>query len=297
MKNFILNSETVLNGDTIEGVQLAPVGDFDGVLRCGEKRKKIVQRLDAAVFARILNAWQAAGSPELLVDADHASCDDSGSTRAYAWACNLRADPELGLLADFKLTDIGRTAVESREYRFVSPVFECDKNGVPLKMTSVALTNRPNLPVSCVLNSKSAGNSNVEDIKEKTMDKILALLGLEPDAREDAVIKAVEALQRRVAEAEAAQLQNEAEAVADEHKDKIENRDAFVKLYTAHGKDVAMAFIATVRAPAKPQQTILNAKTTATPQVRNSVGDVRKEMASLPPAERAAFYAAHKADF
>ena len=298
MQALIFNSLKPATGDIVAGVQIAPFGEYDGVLRgAGGKTRNVVQTLDVAAFNRILDAWRKSGSPELLVDADHDSCS-GGSTRAYAWASNLAIDDTDGLVADFRLTNIGRESLDSREYRFVSPVFECDKDGNALALTSIALTNCPNLPVSCVLNrTESADDTPVEDKQGKIMNELKSMLGLEQDAADEAVIEAVKALQQRVAEVEAEALNAEAEAVAEQNKDKIANRDAFVKLYTAHGKDVAMAFIATVKAPAKPQQTILNAKTTATPQVRNSVGDVRKEMASLPPAERAAFYAAHKADF
>ena len=100
MKNQILNSAQSLPENLTLAVQVAPPGEFKGVLNKADgTKKRFVQHLDRAAFERILNAWNAAGSPELLVDADHASCD-GGSTRAYAWASNMRVE-DGGLFADF----------------------------------------------------------------------------------------------------------------------------------------------------------------------------------------------------
>ena len=163
---YVANSVQTIEGDAPLSVQLAPFGEFKGVLNKADgKKTPIVQHLDQAAFERILNAWNAAGSPELLVDADHLSCE-GGSTKAFAWASNLRIE-DGGLYADFRFTDAGRAAVNAREYRFVSPVFNCDKNGEAVGLQSVALTNRPNLPVSCVLNRESTGVTNVEDNEGK----------------------------------------------------------------------------------------------------------------------------------
>lgn len=299
MNNLILNSVQSIEGDAPLSVQLAPFGEFKGILNKADgKKTPIVQHLDKAAFERILNAWNAAGSPELLVDADHLSCE-GGSTKAFAWASNLRVE-DGGLYADFKFTDAGRAAVNSREYRFVSPVFNCDRNGEAVGLQSVALTNRPNLPVSCVLNRESTGVNNVEDNKEtKNMEKILSALGLGPDASEDDAVAAIEGLKKERSDAQAAVLKNEAEAFADEHKDKIENRQAVVDLYVKNGKEVATAFIAAVKAPAtvteKPVQTVLNAKSGVTP---GTVTPLREGLAKCKnAAERCAYVTAHAAEF
>ena len=299
MKNLILNSIQSIEGDAPLAVQLAPFGEFDGILNKTDGTKTpIVQHLNQAAFERILNAWSQSGSPELLVDADHLSCG-GGSTKAYAWASNLRVE-EGGLYADFKFTAAGRAAVNAREYRFVSPVFKCDENGEAVGLESIALTNRPNLPVSCVLNRETAGVVNVEDNKGKTkMEKLLSTLGLGPDASEDAAVAAVEALKKKVADLEAASLEAEAEKFADENKDRIENRKAVIDLYVKNGKEVAEAFLAAFKAPAKapekPAQTILNSKTVQTPA---AVSPLREGLAKCKnAAERCAYVTAHAAEF
>ena len=296
-KLMILNSAERIEGDTLN-VQIAPFGDFPGVLHSpGGKSRRIVQKLDGAAFERIINAWNAKGRPELLVDADHNSTD-GGSTVAYAWISQLHVDNERGLMAEFRFTERGLAAVNGREYRFVSPVFECGNKGEVLELSSVALTNRPNLPVSCVLNSSETGDVNVEDRKETHMEKILAALGLAEGASEDDAVAAITALKGRAEGAEAKVLENEAEACAEENREKIENREEFVKLYVKNGKDAALAFLSVMKTPAKaeaPKQTILNAKGDDTPKVKNAAMEGLAKCANA--AERIAYVTAHAAEF
>ena len=299
MKNQILNSKQTIPEDMTLAVQVAPEGKFKGVLNKADGTKKsFVQNLDSAAFERVLNSWKSAGSPELLVDADHLSCD-GGSTRAYAWASNLRVEKN-GLVADFKFTDEGAKAVNSREFRFVSPVFDVSENGEIAALSSIALTNRPNLPVSCVLNRESSGVNNVEDNEGKpNMEKILSALGLGSDASEDDAVAAIAKVKNERDEAKSALVKNAAEKFADDNKDRIENREAVVDLYVKNGKDVAEAFLAAFKAPEKapkkPAQTVLNAKSGVTP---GTVTPLREGLAKCKnAAERAAYVTAHAAEF
>ena len=299
MKNQILNREQRIPDDLVLSVQVAPFGEFKGILNKADGTKKpFVQQLDRAAFDRVVNAWTDAGSPELLVDADHSSCE-GGSTKAYAWASNLRVE-DGGLFADFRFTDEGAKAVNSREFRFVSPVFDLYDDGSIAGLSSVALTNQPNLPVSCVLNRESAGHVNVEGGKEKlNMEKILSALGLGPDASEDDAVAAIEAIKKDISDAKAAALNSEAEKFADENKDRIENRQAVIDLYVKNGKETAQAFLGALKAPAKapekPVQTVLNSKTTTVP---DGVSPLREGLAKCKnAAERVAYVTTHASEF
>lgn len=270
-------------------VQVAPFGEYPARAGHGDGGRTVVQVLDAAAFARIIDDWAARGRPEILVDADHDSI--GGGTRAYAWASNLRTDPVRGLVADFRLTDLGRAAVAGREYRFVSPVFLLEEGtDRVLALDSVALTNRPNLPVSCVLNRRGTDNKTVEDQKGKNkMDKILSALGLAPDATEEDALAAIEALRRDADEARAQALANEAAACADQNRDRIANRDEFVRLYVANGRDTALAFLAAVKAPGAPTRIAANSARTPA-----DAPDVRSRLAACrTPEELAAFAVAN----
>lgn len=293
----ILNSRT-LPEDGLLPVQVAPFGEFKGVKNKADGTSEpFVQNLGRAAFDRILNAWRSKGAPELLVDADHDSAN-GGSTKAYAWASNLRVEAD-GLYADFKFTDEGAKAVNAREYRFVSPVFTLYEDGEIADLSSIALTNRPNLPVSCVLNRESSGVVPVEDTKEKpNMEKILSALGLGPDASEDDAVAAIEAMKQENSDAKAAALNSEAEKFADEHKDRIENRQAAIDLYVKNGREVAESFLAAFKAPEKkaktPVQTVLNSQDGKRPDLKSTVREGLAQCRNA--AERVAYVTAHAAE-
>lgn len=131
------------------------------------------------------------------------------------------------------------------------------------------------------------------------MEKILSALGLGSDASEDDAVAAIDGLKKKIADNDAAALNAEAEKFADDNKDRIENRQAVVDLYVKNGKDVAEAFLAAFKAPekapGKPAQTVLNAKSGVTP---GTVTPLREGLAKCKnAAERCAYVTAHAAEF
>lgn len=239
-------------GEALE-VQLSPYGRFPNVTDDGER---IVQVCDRAAFECVVANF----SEELLVDFEHDS-ELGGPTTAAAWVQKVFIDDEMGLMAVFKLTDLGAEAVTQRRLRFLSPVWTLDEAMRPERLISVGLTNKPNLPVRPLLN-RAPGLRNVEDKGQTKMkEQLIALLGLAAEASDEEVIAAVQALkQENDAYAEAA-LNAEAEAVADENAERIANRAEFVKFYCAN-REAARAFLGTLRvpnkAPAQPKQPVCN---------------------------------------
>lgn len=291
MKRVILNiasaplPETVAAGDELE-VQLAPYGDFPGVLG----GRTVRQRCDRAAFERLAGNF----SGEVLVDFEH-KAERGGDTEAAAWVQALRVDPAKGLMATFRFTDVGAEAVANRRLRFLSPVWELDAEGRPCRLVSVGLTNKPNLPVRPVLNrapvargvngerqtengepltdNRSPGgaaaprspltdnrspfrlkgeNPMNEDTTEPTpaapdlRARLIEILGLGPDADDDAILQAAENLRAVAAEAQEAALNAEAEAAAEENKEAIQNKEAFKRLYVAN-REAGRAFAACLR--------------------------------------------------
>ena len=301
--------EKLSPGDELE-VQLAPYGEWPNVIEDENgKPKEVTQRFGPEDAEKIVAAFGG----ELLVDADHASCE-GGSTLAYAWVTSVRADPELGLTGTFRFTDKGAEAVNSREYRFLSVAWFCDEGGHPFELDSVALTNRPNLPVRPILNRKppvrnnmftegdmassSAGGGSAEQTKDTHMDKLKALLGLDAGADEAAIEAAVQSLLGRVADMEKKEKDAEAEAFAAENEDKCD-RETLKNAFLA-SPETAKAIVAGIKtakapaAPAKTEQKLLNAAAAKAPAIGKAT---KEQLAALPPGERAAFYKAHKADF
>ena len=284
--------DTVKAGDEIE-VQLAPHGRWPG--RCGERT--VVQVCDSTAFNRLVENFAG----EVLVDFEH-KAETGGDTDAAAWVQSLRADPEKGLMAVFRLTDAGADALANRRLRFLSPVWTLDSDGRPERLVSVGLTNKPNLPVDPLLNRADGEPLSVEEpTKEGTHpmnEKLIELLGLGPEATEDDIFTAVSALKTKVAEAEEAALNDEAEAAADENEDKIQNRAAFVAAYKAN-PDMARAMVGAMK-PAAPAQRVCNRAAAKAPASVTAAADsdtlVFNRWNAMPRgAEKDAFLATNKA--
>ena len=292
-----IGRESVAPGEVIENVQICPVGDFPNGGR--------EQHCTLEAFENVVATWKKLGSKEILVDFEH-KCEAGGTsdTSAAAWATNLRVDKKLGLVADFKMTDLGAEAVSNRRLRFLSVAWFVNKEThEPMVIRSIALTNKPNIPVAPVLNREPSGVVNVEEKKGPNMDKIKEALGLSPDATDEEILAAIEEAKKAKEEAaelkanaEKAALDAEAEKFAEENKAKCDK--AVLKAQYIANKEVAKALVAAIPTPKAPAQTILNKGTSDAPKVALTLNkeDARAQMASLPAEKRAEFYQNHKAE-
>lgn len=235
--------EKVAAGDET-WVRLAPWGTH----RIWDEEKKtwVGQRLDEAAGSQLVRAF----SGDILVDADHSS-ENGGSTEALAWIAGLDARDD-GLWALFRWTDKGAEAVSGRRYRFVSPAWTVDDDGRPDLLVSCALTNRPNIPSSKPILNSAAGGSG-EPTRKPQMEELKKALGLAPDAADADVLAAVQALQAENASLKEAKLNSEAEAFAEEHKDKCDRE----VLKNSYRKDPELAkkLVLNMKAPAKAPET------------------------------------------
>lgn len=90
----------------------------------------------------------------------------------------------------------GRTMVEAREYRFISPVFAYDKvTGVIRRLVSAALTNTPNLLLTA-LNRHSDDDGTDQRNREQEQplsiaQRLAPVLGLAANATDDQIVSAV----------------------------------------------------------------------------------------------------------
>ena len=282
----------VNTGDTLAAVQLCPFGEWPN--------GATVQKCDVVAFHNLVDAWRRAGAQEIICDFEHRFEDPSltSDTSAAAWISNLAVDGERGLVGDLKFTDAGAQAVTSRRLRFLSPVWTLDADGRPDRLRSVALTNKPAIPVACVLNrAPQPANEPVEG-KEKQMDKLKELLGLAPEASEEEIVAAVTALQEQVAQANKDKEDAEAESFAEEHK-AVCNKESLKKAYLLN-KEAAQELVAGLAKPEKPAAPVIANKPALaslgkTPALKatKSAADARAEMAALPPAERAKYFKEH----
>lgn len=290
-------------------VQLSPFGEYP---QTGDDGAEIKQICDAYAFRRIVEQFRPG---EIPVDYDHAIESDDCSTRAAAWITRLWIDDDDGLMGTLALTPSGEDAVLGREYRYLSPAWILAEDGRPEKLVSVALTNRPNLPVAPVINARKpvatmvalnfsttapgiAGGITTNPQKLK-MEELKKALGLEESADEAAVIAAVQALLGEIEqmrrEKQEAKMESEAEAFANacnpetpEEKEEIKNA---YKISPEATKMLAKNICRT-----RPQK-ILNTASAKTPELPRKSFNARAEMAALPPSERKAFFRKHRADF
>ena len=257
-KNSIL-PKSVKGGEEID-VLVSPLGTFphpDGEQLCTRE-----------AFDALVAKWEEDGKPEILVDFDHAS-EMGGPTEAAAWATNLTSDED-GLHATFRMTDKGAEALSATRYRYLSPAWYVDEEGHPTELSTIALTNRPNLPVPRLLNRKpdaepapaqnaeagdahlpdpaGAGEGNPPDEGNTTepqkndMDKLREILGLAAEATDEEVLAAVDALraerdqlrsekEQMEAAAKEAALDAEADKFVAEQGDKIADKEACKNAY------------------------------------------------------------------
>ena len=140
--------------------------------------------------------------PLLPVDENHSTdlaAPHGGASPAFGWMKNLCADETGAIWADVEWTERGREALNKKEYRFISPVFNHSEKGEINCILRAALTNAPNLNLPA-LNSERLEN-NVKESNQ--MKSILAFLGLPETATEAEALAAVSAMKTSLNAAQA----------------------------------------------------------------------------------------------
>ena len=287
-------------------VQLSPYGEFPQTREDGTQVRQVC---DEEAFRRLVDSFDPGDVP---VDFDHGIESNGGSTRAAAWISRIWVDPDKGLMASLALTPAGADAVQGREYRYLSPAWILAEDGRPEKLLSVAFTNRPNLPVTPVMNARKpvatlnisnpasgAAGGLTTNLNKIKMEELKKSLGLDETADEAAVIAAVQALLGEIEqmrrekaeaemEAEAEEFANACDPETPEQKEEIKNA---YKISPEATKMLAKNIRRTAR------QKILNTAAAKTPELPRKSFNARAEMAALPPSERKAFFRQHRADF
>jgi phage I-like protein len=289
--NLILNKNFELPADG--WFQIIPRGTFPHP--SGDK-----QLIDAAACEAIVNRFKAdaaaANFGGILVDYDHFSLDTDKPSEAAGWIMDLqnRAD---GVYAQIRWAGDGEAKVKSGAYRYVSPVWnraDCvTVNGAlrPMRLSTVALTNDPNIKVTKPLSNRSkepgpaeTGKANIPGNtggEESTMDykaELLAVLGLPADATDEQIAaakaakaceldnacKEKDAMQNRAVTAET-KLQDfergaliiQVEKDLDDHKDVIANREE-VKAQLMVNREGTLKLIKSMRKPEALPQALHN---------------------------------------
>lgn len=251
-------------GETL--VMISPFGSFKGWSAEGKA-------VDELIDEKAVDAIVESAKTEVLVDRDHASCKapEERDTTAMAWASGFRKIKGLGALdglyAVLKWTEEGRRLVESRAYRFLSPVWNLDKDNRPVNMISIGLTNRPAIKSAPILNTVPESEpqeegvydsihrnntNNVTKVKMNFLKDIFAKAGVsmsgdEPTEEEAALVMNTVASWKESADKEADKADRDAfdalmkdREVDDEQKAKLfdvwkSNKDGFALVLNACG--------------------------------------------------------------
>ena len=140
----------------------------------------------AAVAAASLN-----GSKDIPIDWEHSTeykAPQGEPAPAAGWITELEIRAG-ALWGRVEWTERGRASVASREYRYLSPVFQYEKQSRRImRLLSAGLTNSPNFRMTAL---NQQGEGDAMDIKE-----ILKALGLGSDATVEQAVTAVNALQQ-----------------------------------------------------------------------------------------------------
>lgn len=156
-------------------------------------KPKIV-RVDNLAHAERIAAATAAyhRSNEMVIDYDHqtifaAKDGVGGQARASGWSPKVFANDE-GVFAEVDWTEAAASAIDKKEYRYISPVFVHDRDGRPLFVVNATLTNTPSLDL---LPAAASAFSQMIGVQSMNYGPIAKALGLGDDASEEEILRAI----------------------------------------------------------------------------------------------------------
>lgn len=175
-----------------EWVMLIPAGEFNGRDGRGPFQLSNAARVIAATEALGLTA----GVP---IDYDHATDFAAPKGRpapAAGWIRQLQ-ERDGALWGRVEWTPHGATAITSREYRYISPVFQYSPDGAVTRLLRAGLTNNPNLYLTAISARAAevvAPYSEGSEAMDTLLQQLCEMLGLDDDASPEEALAAVRAL-------------------------------------------------------------------------------------------------------
>jgi phage I-like protein len=176
-------------------IELIPAGEFNGRDGRGPYRLDDASRVAAATSKLRMDA----GIP---IDYDHATdfaAPEGRPAPAAGWIKEL-AEREGALWGRVEWTQHGAAALATKEYRYISPVFEHDADGVVVRLLRAALTNNPNLYLKAIAAREQSsggggkpsqgGNAQQEagGADDVGFERLRQLCGLSPGVSDEEII-------------------------------------------------------------------------------------------------------------
>lgn len=135
---------------------------------------------------------------DLPFDYNHATelkAPKGEAAEASGWAREYRVNERGAVEARVEWTQKARNAIESREYRYISPVFAFDeRTGRIARFSSFALVNKPNLLTKALNSEQAAFLSQQPEESDMALAAILAALGLPETATDEEAVAAINKL-------------------------------------------------------------------------------------------------------
>ena len=308
--NPVLSTPAPSVGDVWD--HLLPLGRFPGQARePGGKKYPVYQistneqvQLIATAFNR--RAEKDSNWPGLMLDIEHNSIGDEGSTESATWYRNFEVRSD-GLYGQAERTSLGQEKISGKIYKRISPetilepIKGTEKDFLIIGLNSAALTNKPNMHGMRLLASNRADGATCEffeiepeprNAKMLTKDN-LSILGLTEDADTDAVNAAVVALNKRATESETKLTAIEADDFAETNAAKFKGGKDQAKTMFCENRATAEAIaenavvpvtaVATKEDPEK-KPVVLNREDTKTPE--GSVTAVGEDTESKAESEK-----------
>jgi len=116
---------------------------------------------------------------------------------------------EDGLYGSIAWTAAASAAIDANEYRYLSPVFPYDANGVPLDLLHLALTNTPAIDEGAAQLAAARMaithdvNDDAQEIDTVKREQLIQTLGLAAEATDEQIDTAIAALKAAQADADA----------------------------------------------------------------------------------------------
>lgn len=167
--------------DTIDNklpdwLPMLPIGSFSG----RDGRSWITNEPEAVIAASLQYN-------KLPFDMEHATelkGPQGDPAPAYGWITDLKIDGDQ-IWARVEWTPDGAALIQGKKYLYYSPAFHFTADGLVTKLSSVGLTNKPNLFVPAL---------NSENTDMKLPEQIAAALGLGADATIESGVTAIQGL-------------------------------------------------------------------------------------------------------
>ncbi len=192
---ILLKTNTELDGKAPDEITIFPAGE----VRIAGADSAMMDELAAE---NILSCVEASDA-DMVIDYEHQTLY-GGVAPAAGWLKDFKWEPKVGFIGRCEWTDAGRRYIESREYRYFSPVFDvCRDTNRIMRLHNVALTNQPRMQnITPLIAKQEAGimpEKEKDDVKEvaaakPSMPKLRKKLGFGDDVPDMIVEQKVLAL-------------------------------------------------------------------------------------------------------